>query len=112
VLTCYSSFFDSYALIWNNYGTHWTRRDQCILYGPEFLSFKSVLSRTYQGDTLVDGFFINILKIPGLVLEDVLHEVDFRRDSRPGSTSIAIMRDLYAFLALTATSEDDWRTIK
>jgi hypothetical protein len=107
-----SRFFDTDSMIWNSHGMDWTRRDECILDGPHFLTFKTVLSRTYDRDNSLEVFFSNILEVPCLTYEDILHEVNFRRDSRPGNTSVAIMRDLYAFLASKASSDDDWRAIK
>jgi hypothetical protein len=111
-LTFYSSLFGDDCLIWDSHGTDWVCISECILDGPEFITSKSVLSRSYERDDLLDGFFANILKIPGLRLEVILDEITYRHKNRPDRTSIPIMHDIYAFLDSKASNDDDWRTIK
>ncbi|KAH6212673.1 hypothetical protein HBI42_148920 [Parastagonospora nodorum] len=106
-----SLFGDDY-LIWDSHETDWVRSSECILDGPEFITFKSVLPRSYERDDLLDGFFANILEIPGLLLEDILDEITHRHENCPDDTSIPIMHDIYAFLDSKASNDDDWRTIK
>ena len=85
---------------------------ECLLDGPEFITFKSVLSRSYERDDLLDGFFANILDISGLLLEHILDEITYRHENCPDDTGIPIMHDIYAFLASKASNDDDWRIIK
>ncbi|KAH4095486.1 hypothetical protein HBH46_167370 [Parastagonospora nodorum] len=106
-----SLFHDDY-LIWDSHETLWVGSSECLLDGPEFITFKSVLSRSYERDDLLDGFFANILDISGLLLEQILDEITYRHENCPDDTGIPIMHDIYAFLASKASNDDDWRIIK
>lgn len=113
MLTYRSKDFGSNPQIWDDQHDHWVKREQCILDGPDFISCRTVLNRTYEHDALLHAFFDNVLEIPSLKIGDILAEIELRREStRCSNSSISLMRDIYASLSSEAGSEDDWREIK
>jgi hypothetical protein len=86
--------------------------EQCILNGPACISGKTVLMRTYSSDTLLDSFFSTILRVPNWTFQDVIEEIELRRDGRASSASLSLMRDVYKLLAKEAEDVEVRLSIK
>ncbi|KAF2825039.1 hypothetical protein CC86DRAFT_420454 [Ophiobolus disseminans] len=98
--------------MWDGDLEQWVTRSECILNGPDFISFTTVLSRTYGEDALVHSLFSTILGIPDCQIGDVLEELESRRDNGSAGTHLSLTSRIYAFLATKASTEDDWQKIK
>tara|TARA_R110002003_G_scaffold27_27_gene1527 strand:+ start:2935 stop:3291 length:357 start_codon:yes stop_codon:yes gene_type:complete len=79
--------------------------------GPEFITFKAVLERSYGGNRLLHGFFTTALGIATWTMQDVLKEIETRQ-SRQRFPLVAQMRDIYTFMFEKASSDNDWQLIK
>jgi hypothetical protein len=113
-LTNHREFFSTTEAprIWDGHQNRWVTRSQCILDGPAFINLKTVLARSYGKNALLNSFFSTILDIPSLTIEDIFQEIEWRRDKNGRATELSLVRDIYAFLASKASSDEDWRVIK
>lgn len=107
-----SKSFSDNDWIWDNRIRLWVELGQCIWDGPEFISTKTVLTRTYGGNNLLNSFFTTILGIRTLRTNDIIEEIENRRDRQSSAQNLSNMRDIYKFLAEHASSDEDWRLIK
>lgn len=82
--------------------------------GPDFISYKTVLKRTYGEYSALDKFFSNILEVQDVAIEDIFKEIhqiseDPEDDVKGG---VPLMRNIYKFLASLAKNDEDWERIK
>ena len=107
-----SSEFDEPA-IWDCYNG-WSRKDDCIWDGPDFMEYRPVLSRQYGGDDHLQSFFKTVLDIRDWNIEDVMETLEMlpHDETRSSPPSIALTCSIYTFLNSNVQSEEDWRNIK
>jgi hypothetical protein len=103
---------DDLDCIWDGDRECWVTLNECIFDGPDFIAFQTVLKRTYDNDPLLAGFFRTILGIRNWTLDDILHELEERRDNRAPNTDIPLARDIYQFLCTTVRTDEDWSKIR
>ncbi|UPX10550.1 uncharacterized protein EKO05_0001202 [Ascochyta rabiei] len=98
--------------IWDKHCSAWTIRSKCMTDGPDFITFKSVLQRSYRDNSLVHGFFTTVLGISTWTMHDVIRELETRqsRNHIPARTSEA--QDIYEFMLEKAGSDTEWQLIK
>jgi hypothetical protein len=98
--------------IWDGHQSCWVTRDQCVLDGPDFISFETVLTRSYGKDTLLNNFFAIILDIKSFRIGDVFREVQERGENGVDGTDVSLMNRIYTFLASEASTDENWREVK
>ncbi|CAO2653065.1 Nn.00g024760.m01.CDS01 [Neocucurbitaria sp. VM-36] len=106
------SFFDTESGIWDSQRCSWVSQNECIWQAPKFLNCKSVLARSYQHSPLITSFFTLVLRISDWTIDDVLGEIEKRRDDTRDNPSLTLTTSIYSFLNSNARSDEDWRTIK
>ncbi|USP74759.1 hypothetical protein yc1106_02033 [Curvularia clavata] len=102
--------FDN-SFIWDSHCNEWVERKQCLWNGPEFIRSKSVLSRTYKSFPRLDSFFSAILDVPSTKIEDVIQEIEARRDGEE-AVALHLMHQIYMYLHTVAIGDEDWQKIK
>ncbi|KAH7070360.1 hypothetical protein BKA63DRAFT_605622 [Paraphoma chrysanthemicola] len=98
--------------IWDQHDECWTFSSECIIDGPDFIKFKSVLERSYPGNSLLRGFFTTVLGIPTWTIQDIVAEIEMREQWDDGSTKIPEVCAIYKFLLANATTDSDLQYIK
>jgi hypothetical protein len=113
-LTRSSTIFDqtNAPCIWDGHRGAWVTRGQCVFEGPDFISSKTVLKRTYSQDSLLSSFFHTVLSIPDCNIGDVLHELDARREGSQGDTNAVLTQDIYSYLNTNTHTDGDWSMIR
>jgi hypothetical protein len=106
--------FDDYDLpcIWDGDRECWVTRNECIFNGPDFIAFRTVLKHTYDKDPLLSSFFTTMLGIRDWTLDDIIHELEERRELQAPSTAISLARDMYQFLCTNVRTDEDWSKIR
>ncbi len=111
-LTDHSQYFSDYAAIWVYEDQDWFGSRQCMWEGPGFISHKPVLERCYGSSTILKRFFTGVLDIPNWKLEDVIEEIEQRRDDWQLSTQLSLTREIYEFLNANTHTDSDRELIK
>lgn len=86
---------------------------KCLWEGPQFLTIKVPLQSRYGEEPYLRTFFNVFLGMPDFTYEDILSELDLRRDTnngRPWSNSDAEV--VYRFLDTSARVDAEWQTIR
>jgi hypothetical protein len=96
--------------IWDDYDGEWVTRHDCLLSGPDFISSRTVLSRTYGNDALLNTFFTTALNISCFEINDIIDEISTHLDG--DDVEVSLVTKMYAFLASEASTDKDWREIK
>ncbi|KAH9866598.1 hypothetical protein J1614_008290 [Plenodomus biglobosus] len=98
--------------IWDKHCSSWTVRSQCMTDGPDFITSKSVLHRSYRDNSLLRGFFTTVLGIMTWTVQDVVRELEMRQARPHASMRIAESRDIYEFMLEKVGSDTEWELIK
>lgn len=80
--------------------------------GPDFITSKSVLRRSYRDDSLLHGFFTTVLGIMTWTVQDVVRELEMRQARPHASTRIAESQDIYEYMLGKVRSDTEWELIK
>ncbi len=80
--------------------------------GPSFISHKSVLKKCYGSSTILKRFFTGVLEIPNWKLEDVIKEIEQRRDDVESNTQLSLAQEIYEFLNANTHTDSDRELIK
>jgi hypothetical protein len=114
-LTSSSELFDDDdgPCIWDEEKLDWVTRSECLFEGPAFISCKTVLDRTYDvEDGLLRSFFTSILGICSCGVDDVLLELDQRREGPDYDMTLATTTDMYHYIHLNVRGDDEWERIR
>lgn len=80
--------------------------------GPDFITSKSVLHRSYRDDSLLRGFFTTVLGIMTWTVQDVVRELEMRQARPHAPTRITESRNIYEFILEKVGSDTEWVLIK
>jgi hypothetical protein len=86
---------------------------ECLWEGPQFLTIKVPLQSRYGEEPYLRTFFSVFLGIRDFTHEDILSELERRRDTNngpPWSNSDAEV--MYQFLDTSVQTDAEWRTIR
>ncbi|KAF1842835.1 uncharacterized protein K460DRAFT_367777 [Cucurbitaria berberidis CBS 394.84] len=105
------SFFTFTSNIWDPHQNSWVDQDECIWQGPDFMSYKTVLAQSYGRNALLTTFFTFVLQIPDWTIDNVLEEIELRRDN-DDTTDLPLLEDIYSFLNTNVKTNEDWQKVK
>ena len=106
------SFFGSDNNIRDCHASEWVHLERCVWDGPDFLVSKTVLKRSYGDNPLLQHFFTTALRVSNCNIEDVVAEIESRRDDPKTNTDLPLARTIYKVLGMSAKSEEDWENLK
>ncbi|KAH6642718.1 hypothetical protein C7974DRAFT_469017 [Boeremia exigua] len=98
--------------MWDKHCSSWTTRRRCMTDGPDFITSKSVLYRSYGDSSLLRGFFTAVLGIMPWTVQDVIGELEMRQARPHTSKMIAESRNIYEFMLEKVGSDTEWEMIR
>lgn len=106
------SIFDDGLGIRDFQDDYWVGQSDCIWQGPDFVSFKTVLARSYGSNALISNFFRDVLQIRDCSIDNVIEEIEERRDDTHTPPDLSVSRKIYSYLNANARSDEDRQKIR
>lgn len=86
--------------------------EDCLWEAPDFISSQFVLSRSYTGNNFVKTLFTNILEMRNWTIDDIIAEMEYRRDNNEVDVDLPLVRNVYAFIQSNVTGDDAWKSLR
>lgn len=113
LLMSISDFFSESPCLYNPQHCTWVTSQNCVWKGPDFLSSKTVLGRSYANEDHLEDFFKTILGIGSATVETIIEELCFQRAKNDVSTEqLELCRKAYAYIDSHTHSDKDCENLR